>query len=79
MRGYLLRAGIFERLASAQDLVDAPFAALAGEGRLVAYPHDGFWVPLDTLKDLELLQRLEASGAAPWAVWRQPATSPARA
>ena len=50
--------------------MDAPFAGLAAEGRLAAYPYDGFWVSLDTLKDLEVLQRLEEQGRAPWAVWR---------
>jgi glucose-1-phosphate cytidylyltransferase len=69
--GYLLRAGIFDRLGSGEDLVDAPFEALAAEGRLAAYPYDGFWVSLDTLKDLAVLQRLEEMDAAPWAVWRR--------
>ena len=59
------------RLDSGEDLVDAPFAGLAAEGRLSAYPYDGFWVSLDTLKDLEVLQHLEESGDAPWAVWRR--------
>jgi glucose-1-phosphate cytidylyltransferase len=68
--GYLFRQGIFDLLGSNEDLVDAPFAALAAGGRLAAFPHDGFWLSLDTLKDLEVMQRLEQSGAAPWAVWR---------
>jgi glucose-1-phosphate cytidylyltransferase len=67
---YVFRAGILDYLASGEDLLDAPFAALAAEGRLAAYPYDGFWVSLDTLKDLDVLQRLEAEDAAPWAVWR---------
>jgi glucose-1-phosphate cytidylyltransferase len=70
--GYLFRAGMLDRLTSGDDLVDATFATLAAEGRLAAYRYDGFWVSLDTLKDLEVLQRLEAQDAAPWAVWRQP-------
>jgi glucose-1-phosphate cytidylyltransferase len=68
---YLFRRAILDRLDSGEDLVDAPFASLAAEGRLAAYPYDGFWVSLDTLKDLEVLQRLEAQDAAPWAVWRR--------
>jgi glucose-1-phosphate cytidylyltransferase len=67
---YLLRAGIFDRLESGEDLVGAPFAELAAEGKLVAFPYDGFWVSLDTLKDLERLRRLEEADAAPWEVWR---------
>jgi glucose-1-phosphate cytidylyltransferase len=70
--GYILRAEILDRLASGEDLVDAPFAGLAADRRLAAYPYDGFSVSLDTLKDLEILQRLEAQDAAPWEVWRRP-------
>ena len=70
---YLFRAGIFDVLGSGGDLVDEPFAALASNERLAAYPYDGFWMSLDTLKDLEILQRLEARDSAPWAVWRRPA------
>jgi glucose-1-phosphate cytidylyltransferase len=70
--GYLFRNGILDRLGSGEDLVDAPFATLADEGRLAAYRYDGFWVSLDTLKDLAVLQGLEDRDAAPWAVWRRP-------
>ena len=51
---YLFRAGIFDALESGGDLVDEPFAALASQGALAAYPYDGFWMSLDTLKDLEM-------------------------
>ncbi len=67
---YLFRPGILDLLESGADLIDAPFAALTAERRLAAYAHDGFWVSLDTLKDLDLLQQLETAGDAPWAVWR---------
>jgi glucose-1-phosphate cytidylyltransferase len=75
--GYLLRREILDRLDSGEDLVDAPFGGLAAEGRLAAYSYDGFWVSLDTLKDIDVLQRLEEQGAAPWAVWRRSSTAPA--
>ena len=75
--GYLLRPGILDYLESGEDLLGAPFSALASGGQLAAYRYDGFWISLDTLKDLESLQRLEAQGAAPWAVWRS-ATVPGR-
>ena len=69
--GYLFRAEFLDRLESGEDLVDSPFATLAAEGLLAAYPYDGFWVSLDTLKDLAALQALEERDAAPWAVWRR--------
>ena len=70
---YLFRQGILDHLASGEDLLDAPFTELARAGNLAAYRYDGFWVSLDTLKELEVLQRLEAQDAAPWAVWRRSA------
>lgn len=46
-----------------------PLASLAEEGELMAYEHDGFWQPMDTLRDKEKLEHLWRSGAAPWRVW----------
>jgi glucose-1-phosphate cytidylyltransferase len=74
--GYLFRREILDGLDSGDDLVDTTFGNLARGGKLAAYRHDGFWVSLDTLKDLEVLQRLEAKGAAPWAIWRRMAALP---
>jgi len=39
---------------------------LADEGQLMAFKHDGFWQPMDTLRDKRLLESLWASGEAPW-------------
>jgi glucose-1-phosphate cytidylyltransferase len=46
-----------------------PLASLAAEGQLSAYRHDGFWQPMDTLRDKNVLEALWASGKAPWKVW----------
>jgi glucose-1-phosphate cytidylyltransferase len=46
-----------------------PLVSLAAEGELRAYDHRGFWQPMDTLRDREQLERLWASGNAPWRVW----------
>lgn len=46
-----------------------PLAELAKEGQLMAYEHDGFWHPMDTLRDKERLEDLWRSGSAPWKVW----------
>ena len=46
-----------------------PLETLAQRGQLAAYPHDGFWQPMDTLRDKKLLEDLWASGKAPWKVW----------
>ncbi len=43
--------------------------ALAAGGELGAFEHDGFWQPMDTLWEKELLDALWVSGNAPWKVW----------
>ncbi len=42
---------------------------LAQQGELAAYPHEGFWQPMDTLRDRNQLEHLWATGAAPWKRW----------
>jgi glucose-1-phosphate cytidylyltransferase len=46
-----------------------PLATLAQQGQLMAYEHDGFWQPMDTLRDKALLEDLWASDHAPWKQW----------
>ena len=47
-----------------------PLERLAKEGQLCAYKHEGFWQPMDTLRDMVLLEELWAGGMAPWKVWK---------
>jgi glucose-1-phosphate cytidylyltransferase len=46
-----------------------PMHRLAQDGQLMAYQHDGFWLPMDTLRDKNHLEDLWVSGRAPWRVW----------
>ena len=46
-----------------------PLMNLAQAGELMAYHHDGFWHPMDTLRDKHLLEDLWSSGKAPWKQW----------
>lgn len=46
-----------------------PLQKLAHDGQLSAFRHDGFWQPMDTLKDKNYLEGLWQSGKAPWKVW----------
>ena len=46
-----------------------PLKRLAEEGELMVYEHDGFWQPMDTLRDKILLEKAWGRGAAPWKVW----------
>ena len=46
-----------------------PLKQLAKEGQLMAYEHKGFWQPMDTLRERNLLEQLWVSEKAPWKVW----------
>ncbi|MEQ1857946.1 MAG: glucose-1-phosphate cytidylyltransferase [Longimicrobiales bacterium] len=46
-----------------------PLEALAKDGELMAYRHDGFWQPMDTIRDKTLLDTLWDQGSPPWKVW----------
>lgn len=46
-----------------------PLTRLASEGQLAAFQHEGFWHPMDTLRDKNYLEHLWHSGEAPWKQW----------
>jgi len=46
-----------------------PVAKLVAEGQLAAYRHDDFWQPMDTIRDVRLLNALWAKNNAPWKIW----------
>ncbi len=46
-----------------------PLQKLAQQGQLNAFKHDGFWQPMDTLRDKNLLDKLVENGNAPWVKW----------
>jgi glucose-1-phosphate cytidylyltransferase len=46
-----------------------PLEHLAARSQLMAFEHDGFWQPMDTLRDKNHLEELWQSGRAPWKVW----------
>lgn len=46
-----------------------PLVKLAEQGQLVAFDHDGFWQPMDTLREKNLLEERWQAGNAPWKVW----------
>ena len=46
-----------------------PLKRLHADGQLCAFRHEGFWHPMDTLRDRRHLEDLWASGAAPWKIW----------
>jgi glucose-1-phosphate cytidylyltransferase len=46
-----------------------PLVGLAKDGELASYEHDGFWQPMDTLREKNVLEDLWHEGTAPWKVW----------
>jgi glucose-1-phosphate cytidylyltransferase len=67
---FVFRREIFDELSPGEDLVPEAFQRLIDRGRLAAYPYDGFWAPMDTIKDRQFLEAEFESGRAPWAVWQ---------
>ena len=53
----------------AMPLENEPLSRLAAEGQLAAWRHDGFWQPMDTLREKEQLEAMWMSGKAPWKIW----------
>jgi len=75
--GNWINGGFFVLDPAVLDLVDGdqciweqrPLQTLAETGQLSAYHHKGFWQPMDTLRDKQLLEDLWQRGQAPWKVW----------
>jgi len=67
---FAFRREIFDHIGEGEELVNEPFQRLIQAGELVAYPHDGFWMAMDTFKDKQQFEQLVASGTTPWQVWR---------
>jgi glucose-1-phosphate cytidylyltransferase len=66
--GFIFRREIFNYLHDGEELVEEPFQRLIEDDQLLAFRHDGFWRPMDTLKDKEVLEDLVEKGRLPWLV-----------
>lgn len=68
--GYMVaKHGVFDYLLDDGALEEKPLRALASAGVLGAYRHSGFWQPMDTVRESELLNSIWNSGNAPWKSW----------
>ena len=63
---FAFRPGVFDAIGPNEDLVNEPFARLIEQSELLAYRYEGFWEPMDTIKDKQRLDKLWESGEAPW-------------
>ena len=64
---------IFDYIAEGDSTIfeRGPLEKLASESQLVAYKHEGFWRPMDTLRDKVQLEQLWSTEKAPWKVWSE--------
>jgi glucose-1-phosphate cytidylyltransferase len=76
--GGLINGGFFVLSPAVLDYIEGdqtswegtPLIRLAADGQMMAFEHSGFWQPMDTLRDKNLLEELWSSGEAPWKCWR---------
>jgi glucose-1-phosphate cytidylyltransferase len=66
--GFIFRREIFDYIRDGEELVEQPFQRLIDEDQLMALRHEGFWRPMDTLKDKEVLEDLVEQGRMPWRI-----------
>lgn len=74
---YRINAGFFVLSPKVLDYIDGPSSTweqepmerLSREGNMMAFEHNGFWQPMDTLRDKNSLDERYRSGNAPWKIW----------
>jgi len=67
---FVLQPEVFDYIADDSTMFERePIENLAKDGQLSAYKHHGFWQPMDTMRDRELLEKLWVQGEAPWKLW----------
>ncbi|HEY6491775.1 MAG TPA: sugar phosphate nucleotidyltransferase [Trebonia sp.] len=66
---FVIRPEIFDHLYEGEDLVEDAIVRLVPQGRVLAYPHKGYWSPADTVKERAQLEEMYHRGDCPWMVW----------
>jgi glucose-1-phosphate cytidylyltransferase len=67
---FVLEPGVLDYIEGDETVWEkSPLERLAREGQLMAYRHDRFFQCMDTIRDLQLLERLWSTGSAPWKIW----------
>lgn len=67
---FVFERGVFDYLTDDTTILERePLERLAADGQLMAFQHTGFWQPMDTLREKQLLESLWSSGNAPWKTW----------
>jgi glucose-1-phosphate cytidylyltransferase len=76
--GGLINGGFFVLSPKVLEFIDNDLSSWEGEpliklaeiGQMMAFEHDGFWQPMDTLREKNLLEELWSGGNAPWKIWK---------
>jgi glucose-1-phosphate cytidylyltransferase len=66
---FVFRSDVFDYMREGEDLVQEPLHRLIDQEQLVAYRYEGFWAPMDTLKEKQELEGMLERGNGPWRVW----------
>jgi glucose-1-phosphate cytidylyltransferase len=67
---FIVEPAVLDRIAGDKSIWESDvLPGLAEDGQLAAYQHDGYWQPMDTAWERELLEERWLSGNAPWKVW----------
>ena len=67
---FLCEKRFLDRIEGDQTVLEqSPLAGAARDGKMGAHKHDGFWHPMDTLRDKNMLETLWRDGSAEWKVW----------
>jgi glucose-1-phosphate cytidylyltransferase len=76
---FMFRREVLDEIEPGEDLVPDVLPRLIARDEVLAYRYDGFWAPMDTLRDWQNLEAYVESGVMPWAVWQEgPTEEPAR-
>lgn len=68
---FVLSPKVFDLIEGDRTIWEAePMVRLAEMGEMMAWEHEGFWQPMDTLRDKNLLEDLWVRGDAPWRIWK---------
>ncbi len=67
---FVFERGVLDYLTDDASILERePLERIAAAGQLMAFKHDGFWQPMDTLREKLLLEALWNGGTAPWKTW----------
>jgi glucose-1-phosphate cytidylyltransferase len=66
---FVMRPEIFDYLNEGEDLVEDALPRLIAQGRVLGFPHKGYWSPADTVKERAQLEEMYHRGNCPWMLW----------